>query len=74
MKISSQKKEIFAHLKSGKTLTPLEALRLFGCLRLGARIFELRDKRYCKNYAITTKMVVVCRGKRVAQYSMKAKK
>lgn len=38
----SQCKLILAHLLAGHTLTPLEALRLFGCLRLGGRIFDLR--------------------------------
>ena len=38
----SQTSAILAHLQSGATLTPLEALDRFGCLRLGARIDDLR--------------------------------
>jgi len=38
----SQSADILKHLKSGKTLTQLQALKLFGCLRLAARIEELR--------------------------------
>lgn len=30
------------HLESGKTITPLEALRNYDCLRLGARIYDLK--------------------------------
>lgn len=30
------------HLESGKTITPLEALNRYGCLRLGARIYDLK--------------------------------
>jgi hypothetical protein len=40
----SQESLILAHLRSGKTLTPLEALRLWGCFRLGARVFNLKKQ------------------------------
>ncbi len=33
---------ILAHLQSGHCLTPLDALRQFGCMRLAARIDDLR--------------------------------
>ena len=42
----SQKQEILAHLKAGKGMTPIDALSKFGCLRLGARIYELRGEGY----------------------------
>lgn len=45
-KTSSQRACILAHLQKGKTLSPLEALALFGCLRLSARICELRQMGY----------------------------
>lgn len=60
----SQELDILRHLAKGKTLTPLEALRRFGCLRLGARVFELRRQRW----PIERRMVDVGNGKRVAQY------
>lgn len=41
-KPDAQNKMIAAHLKSGKTITALEALQKFGCLRLAARIADLR--------------------------------
>lgn len=34
--------QILEHLKSGESITPLDALRMFGCFRLGARIWDLR--------------------------------
>lgn len=34
---------ILEYLKTGKVLTPLEALDMFGCFRLSARIYELKD-------------------------------
>ena len=42
--MESQNKRILAYLKSGRKLTPLEALYEFGCLRLSARIYDLRDQ------------------------------
>jgi len=39
----SQKQQILDHLNAGRTLTPMDALYKFGCFRLGARIFELRE-------------------------------
>ena len=40
--MKSQCDVILQHLKSGKSLTPLDALRLYGCFRLAARIHDLR--------------------------------
>lgn len=42
----SQEFLILKYLKTGKGLTSLDALRLFNCWRLAARICELRDKGY----------------------------
>jgi hypothetical protein len=38
----TQLEAIKAHLLSGKSITSLEALFQFGCLRLGARIYDLK--------------------------------
>ncbi len=62
----TQRNEILAYLKSGRTLTPLEALNRFGCLRLGARIYDLNHE----GYKIKSKLVNVGNGKRVAEYSL----
>lgn len=40
----TQTDQIRAHLLEGKTLSPLEALNEYGCLRLAARIDELRKE------------------------------
>jgi hypothetical protein len=40
----SQERAILAHLKSGKSITPIDALNLYGCFRLGARIKNLREE------------------------------
>lgn len=40
---------------NGNRITPLEALNKFGCLRLGARIYDLQRKY--KNLVIETELV-----------------
>lgn len=37
-----QASAILEYLKKGYSLTPLEALQKFGCMRLGARIWDLK--------------------------------
>lgn len=41
-KPNEQTKLIEKHLKNGKSITTIEALNLFGCFRLAARITDLR--------------------------------
>lgn len=65
MKNKSQKLAILGWLSSGKKLTPLEALSKFGCFRLGARIWELKDV----GHNITSKLVDR-NGKKVAEYQL----
>lgn len=61
----SQTEKILEHLKSGRTLTPLEALQEFGCLRLAARVWELRSQ----GYDIQARDRVLPNGKHVAAYA-----
>lgn len=39
----TQTEAILAHLRSGKTITPRQADRIYGCMRLGARIWDLKQ-------------------------------
>ena len=61
----TQNQRILEYLKSGKKLTPLVALEKFGCFRLSARIFNLREE----GHAIITENVTR-KGKTFAEYSM----
>lgn len=65
MKTKSQKDRILKWMKSGRVITPIAALRYFGCFRLGARIYELKKE----GHDITTKMVKRG-GKMVASYGL----
>lgn len=40
----SQKARIKKYLQSGKSLTPMQALKKFGCFRISARVHELRKE------------------------------
>ena len=66
---ASQNARILAHMKVAP-ITQLDALKYAGCLRLGARIYDLRDA----GHDIRTEMVTVqnSRGerKRVARYRL----
>ena len=42
--MESQTARILTDLKSGKTITPIEALNNHGCFRLAARIHRLRER------------------------------
>lgn len=64
---NTQRVKILAHLKSGKTITAMEALNQFGCFRLAARIKELKNMGYC----IVTRMILTKHSKkRVAEYQL----
>ena len=42
----NQCNKILEYLKQGHKLTPLEGLQLFGTMRLGARVWDLRKQGY----------------------------
>lgn len=63
--MEAQNKLIRAWLESGRPITPLDALRHFGCLRLAARISDLKET----GLNIVTEMVNN-NGKRYAQYTL----
>ncbi len=60
----SQTTQIINYLKTGKTLTPLEALNHFGCWALSSRISDIKKQ----GYKIASVPVKVGK-KNVAQYS-----
>lgn len=62
----TQTAQILARLKTGRSITPLEALHDFQCFRLGARIFDLKQD----GHNIVSELVEVAPGKRVASYTL----
>lgn len=63
--IESQMIQILKYLKSGRPITQLDAVKRFGCLRLGARIYDLRRD----GHPISTTMARVSKNKKVAVYT-----
>ena len=64
--LQSQADAILAYLKDGNGITPIDALNLFGCFRLGARIADLKKR----GYDIVAERVKVEGGKYVAKYHL----
>lgn len=62
----SQAKKILSHLKH-RPITAFQALDRYGCLRLAARISDLRRK----GHQISTEIIDL-RGKRIARYRLSA--
>lgn len=65
MKTESQNALIKGWLLNGKSITALDALNMFGCFRLSARIANLKDQ----GMDIITDMVQV-NDKRIARYTL----
>lgn len=65
--IETQLAGIRAALKAGQQLTPMDVLHQFGCWRLGARIYDLREE----GMNIHTEMFHdEASGKRYARYTL----
>jgi hypothetical protein len=58
MESESQKKQILEHIEAFGSITPIEALNLFGCFRLSARIWDLRHEGHSIRTNIITDHVV----------------
>ena len=62
----SQDEAILEYLKKGGTLTPLEALDKFKCMRLSARANTLKKR----GYNVVSRMVEVSDSKHVSEYRL----
>ena len=63
----SQNALIKSYILSGESITASEALNMYGCFRLAARIADLRDQ----SLNVVTEIVTLENGKRVARYFLK---
>lgn len=66
LKDGSQNARILGHLVHGRTLTRVQAYRLFDCLALPSRISELKRR----GHRIQREMIDLASGKTVANYFM----
>ena len=62
----SQGREILNAMRQGNEITALDALRDFGCFRLAARIYDLKQD----GYQIIDRQVTLQSGKVVTGYRM----
>lgn len=62
--MNSQTRQIIDHLQDGNSLSPIEALNMFGCFRLSARIHDIKQL----GFDVKTD-IVLAGGKRYAKYS-----
>ena len=60
----SQNKRILAYMQEGHRITPIDALNLFRCFRLGARIADLK----ADGHEIKSEFVKIDTGKHVKSY------
>jgi hypothetical protein len=63
---STQLARIRRALEAGERITPMDALRRWGCFRLGARVYDLR----CEGFDILTSMVDRGDGTQFAEYRL----
>lgn len=65
---TTQNQQILKHLQDGNSITPIDALNLFDCFRLGARIYDLK----AQGFNIHTELIHNGR-KKFAKYTLLAK-
>lgn len=68
MNTETQTQSILRYMKSGYEITSLEALKLFNCMRLAARINDLKDM----GIDIADRWVTRDDGKRFKAYRVKS--
>jgi len=66
--VKTQNQKIREHLESGKSITALDALKIFQCFRLASRINDLK----IQGMNISKEWVKVKSGKSVISYSLAA--
>ena len=64
--IHTQKDNVLKHLRSGREINSLDALEQYGCFRLAAIIWNLREE----GHKIVTKPVISKYGKSFASYKL----
>lgn len=62
-KSASQTQRIYDYLLAGNKITPMDALRKFGCMRLASRVCDIREK-----FQVTLKRQQICVGTDDAGY------
>jgi len=70
----SQTRQIAKHLKNGHSITAIQALRLYGCMRLASRINDIKNGRFGIEPFTPTMKMIYKHKKRWGEYSYKRPK
>lgn len=70
--MSNQRQHILSDLKSGRRITALDALKAYGCFRLGARIYELKQMGHNIKSRLVERINRDGQAVRVAEYWIEA--
>lgn len=70
----TQTGKVLRHLEQTGSITPLEALEKYGCMRLGARIWDLKRMGYPIKREIVTGKNRCGETVKYARYSMEGRK
>ena len=73
MRQESQKSKIMKWLDSGNSITPIQALEMFGCFRLAAIIHSIKhqEKEFMEGRELITTMVTNKFGVKYGSYKLK---
>jgi hypothetical protein len=70
LRLKPQARKILAHLRAGKSITPMEALTVYSIFRLAASIFEIRKL----GYNVETDVREDEQGHKYARYTLPARR
>lgn len=62
----NQTTKILLYMKAGNSITPIQALEMFGSFRLGARIHNIR----AMGFNVKTDLITTSTKKVIAEYSL----
>ena len=68
--VRGQNAKIREYLEQGHWLSPLDAVVKFHCLRLGARIYDIKGELAGTGKQVVTRTKTLSSGKRVAEYTV----
>lgn len=66
----TQSEMVLAWLRDNRSITPIDALREFGCFRLGARIYDLKQRGIVIAKVMEKKKNADGKWERYARYSL----
>ena len=66
LSLKPQARRVLRHMEKGKSITPLEALGVYGIFRLAAVVFDIRKA----GFDVTSSLHTDANGKRYSRYAL----